>query len=159
MLVSGNPGSGKSTLTVELLRRGVRAVDADSLAAWMDVDGTVVGDDSHPVSEEFLEHHHWGWTAPAVDQVHAELGVGGVLLGIAVNQWDFAHLFDPLVLLELDEATQRSRVASRNPLVQRQIYDGLPVFQAQMLERGAVRLDASRPTGEIADTVVGLLPG
>jgi dephospho-CoA kinase len=157
MLVSGNPGSGKSTLTAELLRRGVHAVDADGLAAWMDADGNVVGDDSHPISAEFLDTHHWGWTAPAVDRVVADLGPRGILLGIAVNQWDFVHRFDPLVLLELDEETQRRRVATRDPLVQRQIHAGLPVFQAQMIERGAVRLDASRPTAEIADAVLSLL--
>lgn len=159
-LVSGNPGAGKSTLTAELLRRGVRAVDADrvdGLAAWMNSSGEIVGDSSLAVSPELLATCYWGWSAPRLTQLVDELGSEGVLLGIAVNQWDFVDRFATLVLLELDEDTQRRRVATRHRLVQEQIVAGLPVFQAQMIERGAVRIDAAQATTAIADKIVGLL--
>lgn len=159
-LISGNPGAGKTTLTAELLRRGVRAMDADAvpgLAAWLDSEGAVVGDGSLRPTPQLLADCYWGWSAPRVDEVVEALGPTGVLLGIAVNQWDFTDRFDRLVLLELDETTQQDRIRSRDPLFQQQIQDGLPVLQARMIERGAARIDATRPAEVVADAVVALL--
>jgi len=159
-LVSGNPGSGKSTLTALLRSRGVRALDADEvpgLAAWTDSSGDVVGDGSLEPTPELLETCSWGWTGPRVEQVVDELGEDGVLLGIAVNQWDFIDLFDGLVLLELDASTQRDRVASRDPLFREQIAAGLPVMQAQMLAHGAQVIDATRDLEHVARELVTLL--
>ena len=157
--VSGNPGSGKSTLTSELVRRGYRAADADAmpgLAAWMDQDGAVVGDGSMQPTPELLSEWFWGWSGTRLDEVLEDLGPTGFLLGIAVNQWEFIDRFDHLVLLELDEVTQRNRVASRDPLLQKQIQDGLPILQARMIQRGATRVDARRSTVAIADAVIAL---
>ncbi|ROQ40011.1 dephospho-CoA kinase [Frondihabitans sp. PhB188] len=159
-LVSGNPGAGKSTLTAELVRRGVRALDSDAvdgLAAFMDASGAVVGDHTLPVTPELLADFYWGWSAARLDDVLDELGSDGVLLGIAVNQWDFTDRFDRLVLLELDEATQHDRVLTRHPLDRQQIAAGLPVMQAQMIERGAARIDARQPTATVADELQALL--
>jgi hypothetical protein len=85
------------------------------------------------------------------------LGKDGVLLGIAVNQWDSTDLFDRLVLLELDTATQRERVASRDALFRDQIAAGLPVMQTQMVAHGAHRIDARRTPEEVADDAVAFL--
>lgn len=135
-------------------------MDADAvpgLAAWLDRDGAVVGDGSLQPTSELLAGCCWGWSAPRVDEVVEELGTTGILLGIAVNQWNFIDRFDRLVLLELDEATQRDRVRSRHPLFRKQIEDGLPILQSQMIERGAARIDATQPTTLVADAVVELL--
>src|ERR1700712_355889 len=159
-LVSGNPGSGKSTLTWELQRRGYRALDADlvpGLAAWLSSDGAVVGDGTLKPTRELLATCFWGWSAARLDEVLEELGSDGILLGIAVNQWEFIERFDRLVLLELDEVTQGERVSSRDRLFREQIEDGLPVFQAQMLEHGAARVDAPRATPDVADAVINSL--
>lgn len=159
-LVSGNPGAGKSTLTALLRSRGVRALDADEvpgLAAWMNAEGDVVGDSALEPTPELLATCFWGWNRPRVEQVVEELGESGVLLGIAVNQWDFIDLFDRLVLLELDASTQKDRVASRDPLFRRQIAAGLPVMQAQMLAHGARAIDATRDPSQVALELVTLL--
>jgi len=139
-LISGNPGSGKSTLTALLRSRGIYALDADvvpSLAAWLNSANEVVGDGSLQPSPELLATCFWGWARPRVEEVARELGEGGVLLGIAVNQWDSTDLFDRLVLLELDAVTQRERVASRDALFREQIATGLPAMQAQWVHTRA----------------------
>jgi hypothetical protein len=159
-LISGNPGSGKSTLAALLRSRGIHALDADvvpGLAAWMNPAGDVVGDGSLQPTPELLATCFWGWARSRVEEVVRELGEDGVLLGIAVNQWDSIDLFDRLVLLELDAAAQRDRVASRDPLFREQIAAGLAVMQAQMIARGAYRIDARRTSEEVANDAVAFL--
>jgi hypothetical protein len=41
--------------------------------------------------------------------------------------------------------------------VRRQIREGRPVFQAQMLARGAIPLDGRAPAAELADSLLALL--
>lgn len=48
-------------------------------------------------------------------------------------------------------------MAERHPLVRQQIDAGLPVLQAQMIERGAVRIDAARPLEQVADDLMEVL--
>lgn len=159
-LISGNPGSGKSTLTALLRSQGIYALDADvvpGLAAWMNSAGEIVGDGSLRPSPELLSTCFWGWARPRVEEVVRELGEDGVLLGIAVNQWDSTDLFDRLVLLELDAETRRERVASRDARFREQIDAGLPIMQAQMIARGAHRIDARQTPEEVADETVAFL--
>ena len=159
-LVIGGLGSGKSILTRELHRRGYRAVDADvvpGLAAWLNAEGTVVGDGSLKPTPELLATCFWGWSGDRLGEVLEDLGGDGILLGIAVNQWEFLGQFSRLVLLELDPVSQQQRVASRHELLREQIQSGLPVLQSQMLERGAARVSATRSTAEVADEVIELL--
>ncbi|MBF4590396.1 hypothetical protein [Curtobacterium sp. VKM Ac-1395] len=147
-------------MTALLRSRGVRALDADEvpgLAAWMNGSGDVVGDGSLEPSPELLATCFWGWSGPRVEQIVGELGPDGVLLGIAVNQWDFVDRFDRLVLLELDPATQRDRVASRDPLFREQIAAGLPVMQEQMRTHGAHVVDATQDPEHVARELAALL--
>ncbi len=147
-------------MTALLRGRGVRALDADEvpgLAAWMDANGDVVGDGSLEPTPELLATCFWGWNGPGVEQVVEELGAEGVLLGIAVNQWDFVDRFDGLVLLELDASTQRDRVTSRDPLFREQIAVGLPVMQAQMRAHGARVVDATQDPDDVARDLAALL--
>ncbi|MGC5221473.1 hypothetical protein ACPW96_02615 [Micromonospora sp. DT81.3] len=133
------------------------ADEADGLAGWMNADGQVVGDSSAIPTPELLKDCYWGWSPLRIDQLITDLGPRGVLLGIAANQWDYLRRFDDLVLLELDADTQRERVSARHPLFQEQIRAGLPVFQARMIEHGALRISATRPTTAIAQAVIAHL--
>lgn len=156
-LVTGNPGSGKSTVAAELSRRGFVALDADDLAHWADSDGQPV-DPPADADDEWRLSHRWVWSRTRIAEA---LTAGGAtfICGIARNQRDMLDLFDKVFLLTIDEDTQNARLAratspDRTDAVKQQIRDGRPVFEAEMLAVGAVPIDASHPPGTVADRIL-----
>jgi hypothetical protein len=156
-LVTGNPGSGKTALAHELVRRGAAALDADVLAEW---ESTTGGPVTLPAqaTDEWLRRHRWVWPRRRIEQVAREHAVSMLFLcGIAMNQRELLDLFRGAFLLAIDEHTQLARLdaaGNRNPVQRAQVVTGRPYFQAEMRAAGARVLDGSRPTAWIADRVL-----
>ena len=165
-LVTGNPGSGKSTLAAELSRRGLIAVDADGLAFWEDNAG-VRADQPAGADDAWRRAHRWVWSRARIEQVIAASGDAGRVFfcGIARNQDQMLDLFEKVFLLVIDAGTQMARLARpahatspvRTEAMKRQICEGRPVFQAQMLARGAIPLDAKASPQVLADSLLACL--
>jgi hypothetical protein len=163
-LITGNPGSGKSTLAAELRRRGLVAIDTDELAFWENSSGVPVDQPPH-ADDGWLLAHRWVWSRARIEAaIAASDGAAGPMFfcGIARNQDQMLDLFDKVFLLVIEEDTQIARLARatsppRTEAVQRQIREGRPVFQAQMLARGAIPLDATASPGILADSLLALL--
>ena len=144
VLVTGNPGSGKTTMATELTRLGYSAVDADvEIAGW----------ESGPAGRR------WMW-----DRSRLEMVIQGhvparplFVCGIALNQRDMLDLFDHVFLLSLDLRTQGERLAAsgdRDPARRKPILEGLPVFEGEMRAVGATVLDARLPPSMLAAQVI-----
>jgi hypothetical protein len=82
--------------------------------------------------------------------------------GIARNQDELLELFDRVFLLRIDGPTQEARLAAYDALCppgrseagRQEIRAGRTVFEAQMLERGAIALDGTAPTAVVADELL-----
>jgi energy-coupling factor transporter ATP-binding protein EcfA2 len=144
VLVTGNPGSGKTTMVTELTRLGYTAVDADlEIAGW----------------KRGPAGRRWMWDRSRLEMVirgHAKAEPLFVC-GIAMNQRDMLDLFDRVFLLSLDLRTQRDRLAAsgdRDPAMWKPILEGLPVFEREMRAVGATVLDARLPAPLLAAHVI-----
>lgn len=160
-LVTGNPGSGKSTLAAELSRRGLTARDADDLAFWTDSTGTPV-DPPPDADDAWQTAHLWVWSRSRIEAALAAVDGPVVLCGIARNQDEMLDLFERIFLLVIDEDAQNARLARatsplRTEAVKQQIRDGRPIFQAQMLARGAIPLDATAAPTVLADVLLSYI--
>jgi len=165
VLITGNPGSGKTSLARELSQLGYAALDTDQLAGWETASGTQV---TQPLgaTDEWLLSHRWVWSRPRLQEVIGARPPGqpSFLCGIAMNQPDLLDLFDEVFLLALDDATQRERLdtpdnAHRDAALRAQILEGRALFQHEMRDAGAVVLDGRRPTEVLAGQILGRVDG
>lgn len=160
-LVTGNPGSGKTTVALELTRRGLTALDTDEIAGWETAGGFAVGQPDDP-AEEWLREHRWVWRRSRLEsaiQARAAAGRPAFFCGIAVNQREMLDCFDLVFLLSLDDPTQLDRLdtasnAHRNAAQRAQIIRGRPVFEYEMRAAGALVLDGRQPTSRVVDQIV-----
>jgi hypothetical protein len=166
--VTGNSGTGKSTMCGLLRARGYVALDADEdgFCHWIDrADGRVVTDPPDPVPQGWLDRYGW-----MIDRQHVEALVEDsrsritLLCGSAENETDLLHLFDLMVCLVIDDDTLRHRLATRTTNTFGQHPEELaaalkwnPLMRPTYESHGATIIDASRPAnavlGDLVDAV------
>lgn len=161
-LITGNPGSGKTTLARELVRRGLQAIDPDEdreLSYWEDTAGHRVSGPSSP-DQAWLDSHRWVWSRSVMERVLAHYRDAVFVCGIARNQDAQLDLFQRTFLLRIDEQTQQDRLdaydranphSHRSEAGRHEIHDGRAAFEAHMLSLGAVALDGTAATAAVAD--------
>jgi adenylate kinase family enzyme len=162
-LITGNPGTGKSTLAAELSRRGQTAIDADDLASWEDSSGMPV-DPPARVDEAWQLAHRWVWNRARIEEVIASSDHRNEVVfvcGIARNQDQMLDLFERVFLLVIEADAQDARLAratspQRTEGIKKQIREGRPVFQAKALADGAIPLDATASPADLADMVLAV---
>jgi hypothetical protein len=163
--VTGNSGTGKSTVCALLRARGHVALDADEdgFSRWVDrASGEVVVDPPDPVPAGWLDRYGWAIVRERVE-VLAERSRSGVafLCGSAENEADVRDLFHRVVCLVIDDDTLRHRLATRttntfggHPEELAAALKWNPRMRASYEGQGATIIDATKPVTEVVDDVI-----
>ena len=120
ILIIGPSGSGKTYISAELKKRGINAVDADSifgLSGWFDKDGKEV---KYPedAGREFIDNHEFLWHREFLKD-YLEKQEELYFFGLSGNVFDVIDLFDKTYFLkaELQVIAKNLRHESReNPM-------------------------------------------
>lgn len=143
--VNGSPGTGKSTVRAELLRRDFVAYDTDQdhLSAW---------------SAGVLR-----LPPGAVHRIAAEVGSGaGFICGSVGNEGEVWDLFEAVVFLTVSASTLRRRLIERGSFGSAGAeLDGVLDRHADAVTAnarfGARLVDAERPVATVVDEILGVL--
>jgi hypothetical protein len=163
--VTGNSGTGKSTVCGALRERGYGALDADEdgFSRWIDrAEGEVVMDPPYPVPGGWLDRYGWAIARERVETLAEESRSRiAFLCGSAENEADVRDLFDLIVCLVIDEGTLRHRLATRTMNAFGQHPEELaaalkwnPRMRAIYESHGATIIDATKPVTEVVDSVI-----
>ncbi len=114
VLVTGRAGSGKTTVTGELLKRGYRAFDTDKiplLSSWINkTTGKVVTLEDCSIVDSKL--YAWLWD-PAILEKFIQNYEDIFICGGADNDYDFDSMFDYHFVLDVSPQIQAKRVVHR----------------------------------------------
>jgi hypothetical protein len=166
--ITGVSGTGKSTVRVELARRGYPSYDTDEdgIATWrLRSTGEEVfdpGDGNHP--NTWLRDHGWFIDRPRVEPLAVMArGQAVFLCGSVENEDEVRDLFDVVVCLVLDESTLRERLATRTtnkfgraPIELEAILAWNRTTETTYRELGALVVNADQPLDSVVDTILAV---
>jgi gluconate kinase len=166
LLITGDPGVGKSALARELARRGYAAYDTDDLpdvTRLEDAAGRPVGWPKPPLD---WSRYAWNWQEAGLRE---RLASAETVLVAArtTNQERYYSWFDSILVLVADPGTLRQRLENReghrygrHPAELARILDGHAARVARLLSPPhAVAIDGAQPLEQLAADVIGWTTG
>jgi uridine kinase len=169
--ITGVSGTGKSTVRVELAKRGYQSFDTDEdgIAVWRRrTTGDEVydpGDGNHP--DTWLRDHSWRINRARVEQLALMARNQLVFLcGSVENEDEVWELFDTVICLVLDEPALRERLTTRTtnkfgkaPAELKAILGWNRTMEATYREIGASVVNANLPLADVVDQVLAISGG
>ena len=160
-LITGRPGSGKSTVIKELCRRGYQAFNTDDLPNVTQLEEQVSGKTvpwpSGPVN---WKKYIWNWQEDGLKEL---LSLNGdVFVGAIVgNQKQYYSLFDKIFALTVTGDTLQRRLNTHgHERTDDEKSRALAVHeekQSRFKEQGLILIPADRPVLEIVDELIARL--
>lgn len=163
--VTGNSGTGKSTVCEFLKSAGQLAFDADweGYSHWVDpAGGGVVADPPYPVPAGWLDRFAWKIDRAKVEALAARTrDETAFLCGSAENEEEVLDLFDLVVCLVIDNETLLNRLQTRTTNAFGQHSEELAAAlqwndgeEATYRALGATIIDGSQPVADIAAAIL-----
>jgi dephospho-CoA kinase len=150
VLVTGMSGTGKSSVLLELAKRGHNIVDTDSdeWSEWVTSDG----------------EPDWIWREEKITALLTAHSSGMLFVaGCKSNQGKFYPLFDAVVLLSAPSEVILKRIETRDtnnygkkPLERQKILEHLEFVEPLLRATATAEIDASKPLLEVADELVAI---
>jgi dephospho-CoA kinase len=142
-LISGLPGTGKTSVCKELQLRGFHAIDADKAFSIQTKNG-------------------WIWQDRGLSKVLNDLTSDVLFIcGSASNRDDYIHRFAKIFILHVDNDTLNTRLTTRtnnnfgkDPAIlarQLKLNEGVKEYSTK---RGRVLIDATQPITKIVDEIL-----
>jgi gluconate kinase len=162
VLITGNAGSGKTSVAAELSRRGYAAHDADEgFGHWTH---KVSGKVRYSRPAENRGDYYWLWSIDKVEQLLKEVGAGSLFFcGLASNQTEVYESFDKIVWLNCDFDVIKVRLKDRqnNPFGKRPgdlelIRKTQDTLRSKLPREKLIEVDASQPLEKVVDEILGI---
>lgn len=141
-LISGLPGTGKTSVCTELLRRGYRAIDADRLFGYQ-------------------QKSDWLWDEEKIERALRDTSEEVFICGSASNRDKYMPNFNKVFILYVDDQTLQARLLGRTnnnfgkdpDIIARQLKRNQGVKEYS-IKRGRIIIDAARPIGVVVDEIL-----
>jgi len=164
VFITGQSGSGKTTVLTELERRGYTTYNTDDILGVTRLELQETGKPvAWPKGYVDWTKYTWNWQDSELRKLldqESTLFVGAVV----GNQANYYHLFDYLFVLTIDDNELRKRRLNRN---EHRYNDGHKNVEesvtrnrentAAFIAAGAIPIAANRPVSEVADEILTII--
>jgi broad-specificity NMP kinase len=165
IFVTGVAGSGKSALCRELNNRRVKALDIEKVKGLFQMvnikTGKPVGriDVNDPT---VMKQHEWACNQEKLQEILEENRAENVYYcGTGANISSIVKFFDKTFLLLTNEKTLKERLTNRTPNgfgktpeAQEWIFTWKEEMEQNLLNVGAIPIDANQPLSQVADEIL-----
>jgi dephospho-CoA kinase len=160
--ITGVSGTGKTTISKELNKRGYYAISIDeeeNLCSWVNQENGKRYVGEAELNPEFVDRHDWICNIELLKKLMEKDLV--FVLGMAGNQDDFLQLFDKVLLLECSPETFCARIDQRtdndfgkHPEIREQILRRYKSYAEKMLAKGAISINTEKSINEVVEEVL-----
>jgi len=162
--ITGLSGTGKTSIVESLLKKGIQAIDIDDDLGHWENKHTNEHTEWHPGrDDEWHEEHVWLCDIERLKKILGNVG-DVVVVGLTDNQNDYLELFDKIFVLHCRPEIFLARIAARttndfgkHPPEQRMLLGWHRTFETEMIQKGALPLDAERPLEEVVADILSHL--
>jgi broad-specificity NMP kinase len=162
-LITGVAGTGKTSAAKELRRRGYDAYDTEEGFSYY-IDKTTGERCAYPANptEEWYQTHERVFDEKILNNLLKKHAADTLFISsITANQKKFYPVFDKIFLLTTDDdlishrlKTRRGNDFGKNPLDLKRVITRHAAFDEELVDTGAVVIDASRPIDLMVDDIL-----
>lgn len=168
ILITGFPGSGKSTICQELNRLGYTAHDIEEISGLFKMVDKATGETvkEHDCDNlKQVENRKWTCDVDKLKElIKGEKSSVAFYCGTASNIDEILHLFDLVILLKPSLNILRRRLSSRETgkfgrtkEVQEQVLGWRDQLEGNIQNKGAIVIDADTSSREMAENIVKII--
>lgn len=164
--VTGFPGSGKTSVSTELRKRGYTSYDTDNIPGW----ARLIDRHTHkPVKKKprILPPHYydteaeWDWDKDKIEKLISNTTGNAFICAVMSNQQEFYRYFDKIFVLILDSKTMEERLITRakrnfsqQPNELQDVLAKHKKFEHELKQYGAIAIDATKPLVSVVDEII-----
>jgi dephospho-CoA kinase len=162
-LITGIPGTGKSTVAEELNKKGIRSIDIDSIDGmchWENEQGERV-DYITGIGKDWLDRNSYVCDLKKLEEMLTSEKGDIVVVGIVTNQKEILDLFDKVFLFYCDEKIFLHRLNNRdtndfanNEEDQKHILGFYKEFESDMIKSGAIQINTGNSLEGVVEKIV-----
>jgi broad-specificity NMP kinase len=162
--ITGIAGTGKTTVSEELQKRGFNAIsidETDGLCSWVDRETKEKVQGKAELTREFTSKHQWVCDADYLRKLMDVDEETVFVLGVTSNQSEYIDVFDTVLLLQCKPEVFLERLKNRtnntfgkDKAIRDHMLDWYESFETRLIAKGAIPIDASLPIDEVVDKVV-----
>jgi 23S rRNA (cytidine1920-2'-O)/16S rRNA (cytidine1409-2'-O)-methyltransferase len=170
VLITGIPGSGKSTVGVILASKGYFYADSDTtegLALWVNSKTKKQVPKNPKANAAWYEEHSWNMIPEnlknyleEMEKIHENV----IVAGMTSNITDVFHLFDKVLTLKVDHGTARKRMIARSGSKAdlesiETVFGWAESYEKGALDKGATVIDANqKPSNVVLEVLKQIRP-
>ncbi|HAE36773.1 TPA: hypothetical protein DCX66_03600 [Candidatus Nomurabacteria bacterium] len=163
--VTGVSGTGKTTVTKELNKRGIFAIDQDSkeygLCSWKHNKTMRNAKFEYGIGKEFLEANDWYCDIEKLKKILNENEKISFVCGVSANQDEYLNLFDKVFLLQCPLETLVKRIDERedhqfgkHQSEKEHILNWYKDFPQNLIDKGAIVINNINPINIVVDKIL-----
>lgn len=163
--VTGVSGTGKSTVTKELNKRGIMAIDQDSkeygLCSWKHNETMRDAKFEYGIGKKFLEANDWYCDIEKLKKILSDNEKISFVCGVSANQGQYLNLFDKIFLLQCSSNVLVKRIDGRedhqfgkHPSEKEHILNWYKDFEENLISKGAITINNDNSINFVVDEIL-----